>query len=297
MNKLIAMKNTFLFLLAIITLYSCTSKTSQKEEKIELPADINLVDTVLKAKNSFVQTDIISVESPNMTQTEAYDLQYEILDKYLAKGYKVEGYKMGGAVAKDAEGFKPIHAYMLDANHIAIDSVIDVKNFPGGQTMVEGEIGFIMGADLPNGAKTKEEALAAVESVIGAVEFAQPLTVAPKNDPEGMSTSHLIAGGVGHAGFIVGEVFADPKSFDFENETVKCFVNNELVTTGSSSAIFGTPVNALYHLANLLLERGTYLKKGQVIITGSTFQNPTLDGPASVRLEFSTLGNITFSSK
>ena len=82
-----------------------------------------------------------------------------------------------------------------------------------------------------------------------------------------------------------------------EKETVKCFINDELVAEGISGNVFGTPIHALQSLANLLPKHGKYLKKGDVVVTGSLYQNPIIDSTSNVRLDFTNLGTIGFKMK
>ena len=67
-----------------------------------------------------------------------------MLDKELAAGARLIGWKMGGTITKEEASYDPTFGYMLDTNVIKADSVISNKDFPGGKVAVEGEIGFVM---------------------------------------------------------------------------------------------------------------------------------------------------------
>ena len=44
---------------------------------------------------------------------------------------------------------------------------------------------------------------------------------------------------------------------------------------------------------HMLPEQGKYLNRGDIVVTGSLYQNPVID--STVKLEFSSLGTIGFS--
>jgi len=255
-----------------------------------------IVDSLMYFRQQHQQTDILSRHLPALEKDEAYNIQNMLLERELNSGASLVGYKMGGTVTQDSANFKPLYGFILDKNLIAIDSTIAVANFPGGSVMVEGEVGFILGKDFPEGVATLEELKEGIDQVIGGVEFAQALARAPESDPDALTTYHILASGMGQAGTTKGIKGVSATEFDFGNEVVKCYINGELAAEGKSSNIYGTPLNALFWLVNNLSQKGAYLKKGNVVITGSMYQNPTISGPAEVRLEFSTLGEIRFTT-
>ena len=254
-----------------------------------------LMDSLIFFRHNYQLTDILSRYLPDITRENAAEIQLGMLEKELAGGARQIGWKMGGTVTADSASYDPLFGYILDANLIKEDSVVSAKNFPGGKVAVEGEIGFVMKMDFKNGAKSMEELKAGIDYVVNTVEFAQSIAIPINENEETMNINHIMACGTGQAGIIVGAGKADIKTFDMENETVKCFINDELVAEGISSNVYGTPLNALYSLVNMLPEHGTYLKKGDIVVTGSLYENPIIDSTSSVRLEFSSLGAIGFS--
>ena len=290
-----------LIILFIPLIYTGCSTSENKDQSAEVPKDTDdhsyMIDSLMYYRRAYQQTDLLSRLKPGLEAEEAYDIQKLILEEELKNGATIAGYKMGGTVTTEASEFKPMFGFILDKNIIGHDSVVSVKNFPGGSTMVEGEVGFILSKDFPNGVENMEELKDGIESVIGGVEFAKPLAIAPENNEEAFSTNHVIATGLAQAGTMKGAVGAPVEGFDYENEVVQCYINDSLAAEGYGGKIFGTPLNALLWLANELPKHGLSLKSGQVVITGGLYQNPIIDGPADVRLEFTTLGTIRFKSR
>lgn len=294
------MKNhtfTLCLLLLAAVLFACNNSTSTEatDSTVEEPATLTtsqLADSIRYFRDNYLQTDIVSRHIPDLERQQAFDLQLDALDKELAKGAKVVGWKMGGTATDDAAKFDPVFGYILNRFMVGEDHLVNSKNFPGGSILVEGEIGFVIKNDLKDGVASKEALMEQIDYVVGAVELAQATAIPIGEGP--LDLNYLVATGMGQVGTIKGDTKVAPQNFDFDNETVKCYVNGELAAEGTASNIFGNPLNALYELANLLPTQDRYLRAGDLVITGSIYQNPTVDGPAEVKLEFSSLGEIAF---
>lgn len=293
------MKSHLILFCSFILLTFCKSpeqKTTQKPEIKLDPMDM-LANSILESRKSFKQTDLLSRELPNITRDQAFTIQLKMLEKELASGKKLVGYKMAGTAVPDAASFDPSFGYILDSNVIEEDSTVLAQNFPGGDVMVEAEIGFKLSKDFPNGASSIEELKSGIDYVFGAVEFAKGISIPIGNDIETMNINHAIASGTGQAGLIIGSGRASVEDFDMDNESVSCLINGESKAKGISTNVYGNPLNALMSIANLLPKLGKSLKKGDVVITGSLYTNPTISSTSDVLLKFSSLGEIHFSMK
>ncbi len=293
------MKNSFL-LLIIACLTTCTSikkinKNATNNSSTGVISNERIVDSILLARQKHVQTAILSNNIPNLKKSEAYDIQLAMLEKEIIGGAKQIGWKLGGTATRDATKFNPCYGYMLNSNLIGEGGTIPVSHFPGGSVVVEAEVGFVMKNDLIKEVTSMKELVENIDYVVGAIEIAQATAISPNETP--LDLNYVIASGMGHVAAIKGSVNIAAEDFDFENESAKCFINNKLVAEGISSNIFGSPLNALYQAANILLEKGQHINAGDLIITGSIFINPVLNEKADVRVEFSTLGTLTFKSE
>jgi 2-keto-4-pentenoate hydratase len=287
-----------IFLVFLIFCTACQSSSEQENHENEDVAPLTtsqLADSIRYFRRNFQQTDFLSRQVPNLDRQQAFAIQLEMLKQELAGGATLAGWKMGGTATADEASFDPVFGYILDRYLVSQDSIVDSDHFPGGSMLVEGEIGFIIKNDLKDGVASKEALMDQIDQVIGAVEFAQGIAVPLGEGP--LDLNYVIATGMGQVGTIKGTTGVRPQEFDLEKETVRCYINGELAAEGTATNIFGNPLNALYELANLLPTHNQYLKAGDVVITGSLYQNPTITGPADVRLEFSTLGSIAFKSK
>ncbi len=292
---------TFQIVLIVVTLISCNSSQKKKMDKIENDSPVvfskkHLVDSVLIARHNHVQTDILSKIVPNLKKSDAYDIQLAMMEKEIDAGAKIIGWKLGGTATKDASKFNPSYGYILDKNMINNGGTIPVNHFPSGSVVVEAEIGFIIKNDITNGVSSINELIRHLDYVVGAIEIAQATAIQLSKESS-LDINYVIASGMGQVATIKGDVKVPIESFDFENEKAKCFINDSLVAEGESSNIFGSPLNALFEFVNMLPKKGKSLKAGDLIITGSIYTNPALKEIADIRVEFSTLGTISFKSK
>lgn len=289
----------FLNLLLVAGLFACNASPQESADSTtdETPSLTisQLADSIRYFRQHHLESDILSRHLPELSREQAFALQLEALDQELAAGAKVVGWKMGGTATADANAFDPMFGYILDRYMISEGSVVDSDNFPGGSVFVEGEIGFVIKNDLRDGVASKEDMLAQIDHVFGGVELAKGIAVPLGEGP--LDINYVLATGMGQLGSMKGSKEVAPEDFDFDNETARCYVNGELAAEGVASNIFGNPLNAVYELANLLPKHKRYLKAGDLVITGSVYQNPTVDGAADIRLEFSSLGEISFKTK
>lgn len=251
-----------------------------------------LVDAVLKARHDYVQTAVLSKGIPDLKKSEAFDFQFNMLEKELAAGNKQVGWKLGFTATKEAAKFNPCYGYILNKNIIEEGGTIPVSHFPGGSIILEAEVGFVMKEDILTKISSMKELIPKIDHVVGAIELAQPTAISPDETP--LDVNYVIASGMSHLAMLKGNIKIAAEDFDFENECARCFINDTLVSEGISSNIFGSPLNALYHIGNMLLEKGKYIKARDLIITGSLYTNPIVTEKADIRVDFSTLGTLTF---
>ncbi len=292
------MKKSLLYLTLLLGIAACNSNQNAASTETETAAPDEtalLVDSLLYYRHRAEKTDILARRLPNITREQAIELQLGMLEKELAAGKKLVGWKMGGTVTDDPDLYDPLFGYILDTYMVEEGSVVSAEDFPGGQTMVEGEVGFILNKDFENGADSMEALKEGVDQVISAVEFAQATAIPVPGDTVPLPINYVLATGMGQAGTLVGSGSVSLNDFDAETETVKCFIDDQLVAEGDASRIYQGPLSALYSLANLLPKYGYYLKQGDIVITGSLYDNPTIDRSCQVRLEYSNLGTINFS--
>ena len=248
---------------------------------------------LLEYRDKVQQTDLIATSMPDLDRDTAIAIQLSMLEQEISRGAKHVGWKMGGTGASNAADFDPSFGYVLESNLVQPGGDFSLSRAPTSAARVEAEVGFVLSRDLPDGVATIEELRGSIAYVTGAVEIVQQIAVAADGGPA--PTNDVIASGLAQLAVIQGDTEIPLDEYGGAPEVARCLVDGELATEGTSTKIWGGPLNALFALANLLPQHGEYLKAGQIVVTGSLYSNPTVDSEARVQLEFSTLGNIDFT--
>jgi 2-keto-4-pentenoate hydratase len=160
---------------------------------------------------------------------------------------------------------------------------------------VEAEIGFVLGADVLGPEVDMATVRAAVKEVVGAIELID-VRVKPPADAAAPGMNYMIADALSNGGVILGETRVSADALDLAKEMARAEVNGEIVSSGAGKQIFGTsPWDALLWLANELPKHGRMLRAGEVVITGSLIDNPTIRAGDRAEVVFEHLGRIEVS--
>jgi 2-keto-4-pentenoate hydratase len=154
---------------------------------------------------------------------------------------------------------------------------------------IETEIAMRLGADLPDGGG-RERVEAAVESCMAAMEVLEDL----RHDYKRLSACSMVAGNVWNAGCVLAAPVTDWKKLDLATVTYRLTINGREIGAGKGADVMGNPLNALSWLADKLAADGRPLKRGMVVMTGSTvpIQFPRPGDRAAV--EVTGLGKAEF---
>jgi 2-keto-4-pentenoate hydratase len=129
---------------------------------------------------------------------------------------------------------------------------------------IETEIAMRLGADLASGERAAVEA--AVESCTAAIEVLEDL----KQDYKRLSARSMVAGNVWNAGCVLGAPVTGWRGLDLATAGYRLTINDVEIGAGTGADVMGNPLNALAWLADRLAADGRPLKKGMVVMTGST---------------------------
>jgi len=115
-----------------------------------------------------------------------------------------------------------------------------------------------------------------------------------RHDYKRLTAAAMIVGNVWNAGCVLAAPVADWRQLDLASVTYRLTINGKEIGTGEGSDVMGNPLNALTWLANKLAADGRPLKRGMVVMTGSTvpIQFPAPGDRAVV--EVSGLGRAEF---
>lgn len=154
---------------------------------------------------------------------------------------------------------------------------------------VECEVGLRLGADLPAGPCTREQAQAAVAEVFAAIEIVEKRY----DDLAALGTPTLIADQVFHAAGVLGTPVAHWRELDLGATRGRMHVAGELRGEGLGADLLGHPMDALAWLAaSPAASVFGGLRAGQVVLLGSVTPPIWITSPAEVVVAFDTLGRV-----
>jgi len=130
---------------------------------------------------------------------------------------------------------------------------------------IETEVAMRLGEDLPDGGG-RARVEAAVESCMAAIEVLEDL----RHDYKRLSARSMVAGNVWNAGCVLAAPVTDWRGLDLATVAYRLTINGREIGAGKGADVMGNPLNALSWLADKLAADGRPLKRGMVVMTGST---------------------------
>ena len=158
---------------------------------------------------------------------------------------------------------------------------------------VESEIAVRLGRDLPprETAYTRADIEAAVTACMAAIEIVDDRAMNYKQ----LNALQLIAENSFNAGCVIGPEVTDWQRLDLAALPGRMRINGETVGQGVGGDALGHPLEPVVFLANNLIARGTLLKAGDVVLTGSIVATKWLKPGDVMATEIDGLGEATLT--
>ena len=231
----------------------------------------------------------ITDDYPNMTFTDATDVQWEIRRRKMSRGHKMVGMKMGltswakmkqMGVEMPCYGFLADYFSLPDGAQVPFDELIHPK--------VEAEIAFVTNKELSGKNLTVEEVLAATELVVPAVEIIDSRYKDFKFDLTSVQADNSSS-----TRFVVGSHAAKPEDFDWSTLGVVMQKNGEIIELGAGAAVLDHPAASVAMLASMLAERNEVIPAGTFIMTGGITAAVLVQRGDSIVVRYQGLGTVT----
>lgn len=202
---------------------------------------------------------------PAITQEDAYAIQQEGLRLRMMDGEKIIGRKIGitsRGVMKMLNCDTPDYGYLLASAEIPEGTPCKCSEL--ASPLVEGELAFIMGEDLDLEVVSTADVINATAWVVPCYEICDTHYPSLR-----ITVRDTISDNAGAGRFVLGSC---PKRLSEINPRCIGMVlekNGTLLGSAAGVEVMGSPVNSVTWLANKLLEYGTFLKKGDIILSGA----------------------------
>jgi len=235
------------------------------------------VDTLHRAEQARVQVPALTLSYPDMDLADAYAVQSGWVDRKLAEGRRVIGYKIGLTSRAMQMAMKidtPDYGVLLDDMVFANGGTIQAGRFTDPR--VEVEFAFVMKKSLFGEDVSLEQVLDATDYVVPALELIAARSF--RTDPDTGYTRTVvdtIADNAANAGIIVGDVKTRPQDIDLRRAGAILFLNGEVEETGLGAGVMNHPAHGIRWVCKRFAPHGIGLEPGQVILSGS-FTRPVI---------------------
>lgn len=211
-------------------------------------------------------------ESDGLTREDAYGVQHAWNAARVAAGERVVGRKIGltsAAIRAQANVDEPDYGSLWGSRqHVAIGGRAEVAAHTFIAPRVEGELAFLLGADLGEGA-TPQGALAATEAVAVAIEI-----IDSRIQDWRLTIADTIADNASYGGFVLGPWSRETRHTDLGTVGMVMHQNGQVAATGVGVESFGHPARAVAWLARKLASFGEYLPAGSIVLSGALGRAP-----------------------
>lgn len=233
----------------------------------------------------------LTSQDASLTVDDAYAIQLENVDRVLKLGHTISGKKIG----LTSEGIqKQMGVNEPDYGHLF--AAMDCKDgkIPADRMMqpkIEGEIAFILKADLAGGKVTAADVREATDYVVAAFEIVDSRIADWK-----IQLVDTISDNASSGRYVLGEKKVKLQDVDLPAVPMTMTKNGgEVVGTGTGAAVLGDPCEAVAWLANRLYSYGVTLKKGEVILSGAFAAAPPAQKGDTFVADFGPLGTVSAS--
>lgn len=226
----------------------------------------NIHETIAKAILDAYKTNSVIPpfsETHNFSLEDAYTIQNMLYDHWIRQGDHPIGKKMAFAnlTSQKAQGLGgPAFATIFASGLLDSNQPISIKNLP--HAVIEAEITFLLKDDLKGPSITPAHVIAATEAVFPSFEI---VSCRVENSPCGLDK---IAANVCFGGLILGSKGVSPINLDLKTLGVVLEKNGVVSSSATGAAALGNPANSVAWLANALIAKGQYLKKGDLVLSG-----------------------------
>lgn len=242
------------------------------------------VDTAARELHTIVK---LTDEFSELDMQDAYTIQRRSMARRFERGEVLIGMKMGltsVAKMKQMGVEQPIYGHLTDVMLRQDGDTLSMGDFI--HPRCEPEIAFILSRDL-RGPVSPAQAMLAVEGICAAIEV-----IDSRYEKFKFTLADVVADNASSVAFVLGSEVRKPEEVELGNIGMSFELDGEVKHVGSSAAILEHPARSLAAMANMLHERGEYLRAGQIVLAGAATAAEFVHAGTSVCLRADGLGEV-----
>ncbi|MDR2662951.1 MAG: 2-keto-4-pentenoate hydratase, partial [Treponema sp.] len=216
-----------------------------------------LAEELFKAEQDRKAIPPLSERDPSLTVDDAYRIQLVNIQRVVGMGHVISGKKIGltsPGIQKQLGVNEPDYGHLFAAMD-SKDGRINTSALL--QPKIEGEIAFVLKADLSGGKVSREDVLKATDYVVAAFEIVDSRVADWK-----IKLVDTVADNASSGRYVLGSVRLKVTEVDLPEVTMKLYKNGNLAGEGTGKAVLGDPSVSVAWLANRLWGYGVTLKAG-----------------------------------
>ena len=228
-------------------------------------------DQLYEAERTRKQIRLLTLQFPDMVMDDAYEVQKALVQKKLASGNAIKGWKIG-LTSKAMQA--ALNIDIPDSGVLFEDMFFDdgatIPKDRFIQTRIEAEIAFIMKSDLKGPNVTVEDVIEATDHVRPSLEILD--TRIMRLDPDTGKTRTIvdtISDNAANAGIVLGGKPVAPTELNLRWIGAIVSRNDEVEETGLGAGVLNEPAKGIAWLANRLAQYGDMISSGQTVLSGS----------------------------
>jgi 2-keto-4-pentenoate hydratase len=219
----------------------------------------------------------------------AYAVQQRVIGARVAAGARPVGRKIGltsVAVQQQVGVDQPDFGVLLDDMQFEDGDSVPIGRLL--QPRAEGEIAFVLGADLTDPYLTLEGVAAAVDYASAAIEV-----VDSRVADWDIRITDTVADNASSGVFVLGAERVPLSAFVPREVTMRMTADGREVSTGTGAACLGDPLAALTWLARTAIAFGSPLRAGDVVLSGALGPLAPVTAGQTLTARISSLGSVT----
>lgn len=246
-----------------------------------------LAGELYAAEHSRLAVEPLTQRYPDITVDDAYAIQLANVQRVQAEGHVVSGKKIGltsEGIQKQLGVGEPDYGHLFAAMDCTGKAIEPARLM---QPKIEGELAFVLKADLTGGKVTEQDVRQATDYVCAAFEIVDSRVADWR-----IKLPDTIADNASSGRYVLGETHLPVDAVDLAGVGMKLYKNGTPIGEGQGAAVLGDPCRAVAWLANRLWGYGIALKAGEVILSGAFSAAPEAAAGDSFSADFSGFGRV-----
>jgi len=251
-------------------------------------------EALYDAEKNRVQIAPLTLRHAGMDMDDAYAVQKAWVDRKIADGRSITGYKIGltsRAMQMAMNIDTPDFGVLLDDMAYADGDTVRAADFTDPR--IEAEFAFVLKDPLRGEDVTIDEVMAATDYIVPALELIAARS--HRVDPETGYTRNVfdtIADNAANAGYVVGSKRINPGEIDLPWAGAMLYLNGEVEETGLAGGVMGHPAHGIRWVCKRFASYGIGLEPGQIVLAGSFTRPVVVTAGDNILADYGPLGTI-----